>query len=361
MEEHSDTPQMRSDLHEERSEMGGMLGPAPGRLLLDGVILFVLMRLLSHVSSLIVCLWGLFAAGCTATARADMPPQVGPTVAPAQAATGAPNATYVATQGPRPTPSRIPTPDLSRMKVESQDFLSPDGTWVMTSTRGLPFDERGIQFTDYAYDHVKVYNAQTQVEWVPIERWSHYGLGFGIYVPLLWTPDARFLYMTYKPVPAGCAVFVNGSDLWRLDLYTGSFIPIVAEVGLWLSLSPDQTSLAYIGYGDRGLVIQDLGTGHEQEVKLDPGKEYDAGHIVWSPDGRALILTLAFETCGTKPIGSTSVLRIDLAALEHKTLIHEDERAFTSLEWWTPDQVLLTDHAGKPWWLDPNTGKLTAP
>jgi len=323
-------------------------------------------RFLSFVSSrrspIILCIASLLAAGCAPAARTQVPAQVSPTMSPSHTATKAPSPTpsRTATKAPSLTPSPTGTPDLSKMTAVSNDFESPDGKWVMTATSALALNANGELYADYSYDQVKVYNTESQQEWVPIEQWSNAGLGSGGYVPFLWTPDGKYLYVTYKPRPDGCAVFVNGLDLSRLDLDNGSFVQIVPAVGLWLSLSPDETMLAYVGYGDRGLIIRDLATGSERQVKLDPGKEYQAGHIVWSPEGDALVLTLAIQPCSANWADSTSVIRIDIPTLEQMTLIPEDKRLFTTLEWPTPKQVLLSDDAGKLWGMDPDSGEIAA-
>jgi Tol biopolymer transport system component len=166
------------------------------------------------------------------------------------------------------------------------------------------------------------------------------------------------LYVTNKPVPDGCGVFVNGSDLHRVDLNDGSVAQIVPSSGLWLSLSPDESTLAYIGYGGRGLVLRDLAMGAERETRLNPGEDYAAGHVVWSPDGAALVLTLAIRPCSVNWAESVSVVRVEAATLKQTTLIQRDERLFTTAEWPFPDRVLLTDDNKDLWWMDAVTGQV---
>jgi hypothetical protein len=135
-------------------------------------------------------------------------------------------------------------------------------------------------------------------------------------------------------------------------------VQMAPSAGLWLSLSPDETTLAYVAYGGRGLVLRDLGTSTEREVKLDPGQNYTAGHIVWSPDGAALALTLALEPCSTNWAAAVAVLRVQVETLEQRTLIQEDERLFVTTQWPEPDQVLLQDEVGNSWWMDADTGQV---
>ena len=209
------------------------------------------------------------------------------------------------------------------------------------------------------YTQLKVKATDGTVEWTAVDEWSHFGLGYTTPQPLRWSLDGQYLYFTNRPVPDGCGVFVNGSDLHKIDLSDGSVTEIVPPSGLWLSLSPDETMLAYIGYGDRGLVLRDLTTGVEHEAKLNPGQDYAAGHVIWSPDGTALALTLAIRPCSTDWAEFTSVVRVEVSSLRQTTLIHEDKRLFTTVEWPTLDQVLLRDDHGDLWWMDSRTGRVT--
>lgn len=256
--------------------------------------------------------------------------------------------------GTPPGVTRTPTPDLSSFQLRRWSFTSPDGKWTAQVTAALPVSGGGKYYTQ-----LKVSKADGTLEWVAVDQWLEWGLGYTIPQPLQWSRDGRYLYFTNRPVPDGCAVFVNGSDLHTVDLSNGSVRELVPSVGLWLSLSPDETMLAYIGYGDRGLVIRDLTTGAERETKLDSGQEYQAGHIIWSPDGTALMLTLALKPCSTDWADSTSIVRVETASLEQTTLIHKDKRRFITVEWSTVDKVLLRDGGGDDWLMDATTGQVT--
>jgi ABC-type transport system involved in multi-copper enzyme maturation permease subunit len=246
------------------------------------------------------------------------------------------------------------TPMLTEMELHTWSSTSPDGKWGVQGLVAFPVNGGG----DY-YTQLKVKETEGTAEWTPVDEWSQLGLGYTTPRPFHWSRDGRFLYFTNKPVPDGCGVFVNGSDLHRVDLSDGRVTEVVPSSGLWLSLSPDEMTLAYIGYGDRGLVLRDLATGAERETKLNPGQDYAAGHIIWSPDGTALVLTLAIRPCSTDWAESVSVMRVEVATLEQTTLIHEDRRLFTTVEWPILDKVLLSDDGGNLWWMDSRTGQVT--
>jgi hypothetical protein len=257
-------------------------------------------------------------------------------------------------------PSITATPDISQMTFNTSVFESPNGEWAVTVRSALPLNKDGELYADYAYDQVTISQTQGEKEWTIIDQWSANGLGSGGYEPFLWAENGEYVYITYEPTVDGCGLFVNGSNLLKVNLNTGETVEIVSHIGLWLSLSPDETLLAYMGYGERGLVIRELATGNEQQVGITAGEDHTAGYIIWSQDGEAVILTLGFWPCSENWVVSTSIIRIETATLEQRILINEDERLFVTLEWPTPDKVLLKDGSGNLWWMDPETGKVTA-
>lgn len=286
-----------------------------------------------------------------------------PTPAPAATSPIIPAVTPTLTKEVAAMPSTVAgtptaTPSLTDFRVDMWSSTSPDGKWTAQVIVALPVISDTAVSSSY-YTQLKVSKRDGTTEWVIVDEWAEWGLGYTIPQPLHWSRDGRYLYYTNCPVPDGCAVFVNGSDLHRVDLNDGSVREIMPPVGLWLSLSPDETQLAYIGYGDRGLVIQDLATGTERETKLDPGKDYQAGQIIWSPDSTAIVLALAIQPCSTDWAASTSILRVDMATLEQVLLISEDERLFIPEEWSTTNKVFLKDKGGDYWLMDATTGELT--
>ena len=302
---------------------------------------------------------------CVSCSRSAPPPSVTPADVPTVAATDPPALTPVPTETPTaqatipPTPtvqatiSPTATPIIEEMESDTWSITSPDGEWRAEGMAAF-FAGGGESY----YARLSVTQTDGTVEWVAVDEWSGFGLGYTTPQPFHWSRDGRYLYFTNRPVVDGCGVFVNALDLQRLDLGDGSVSEMAPSLGLWLSLSPDETTLAYVGYGGRGLVLRDLLTGIERETVLDPGSSYAAGHVVWSPDGAALVLTLAIRPCFADWAESVSVLRVQVETLEQTTLIREDERLFITAEWATLERVLLRDDEGNEWWMDASTGAL---
>jgi len=71
-----------------------------------------------------------------------------------------------------------------------------------------------------------------------------------------------------------------------------------------------------------------------------------------------VVLTLAIRPCSKDWAESTSIVRVETAPLERTTLIRQDSRLLTILEWPTADRVLLADNDGRRWWMDAVTGYL---
>jgi hypothetical protein len=168
------------------------------------------------------------------------------------------------------------------------------------------------------------------VTWTAVDEWRSWGLGYTYPAPLQWSEDGRSLYFSNVPVPDGCVTYVNGGDLWRLDLADGSVTEIVPFVGLVLALSPDARQLAYYGSFGRGFILRDLATGEEQPIPLPewPG-DWGIGGLRWSPNGEQLLLTQVINPCSLAP--TTAVVRVDVETLAAVTVV-EPAGDFTERE-----------------------------
>ena len=85
----------------------------------------------------------------------------------------------------------------------------------------------------------------------------------------------------------------------------------------------------------------------------------EASSLSWSPDGRALIMTVDSNVCDPAN-WKRSLVRIETASLASKTLVAADPRLLAITRWAAPERAELTDRDGKLWWLDTTTGAVTA-
>ena len=267
-----------------------------------------------------------------------------------------PTATLVA-----PTPTRAATatrPSTANATVPNTwQSISPDDQWIAEGGMEGPFLE-GDQ--EKYRTRLTVRRVNGQVTWPVIDQVANYGLGYTVPAPLHWSADGQSLYITNQPVPNGCALFVNGSDLLRVDLATGHVAELVPAVGSSLALSPDETQLAYVGWGaDTELNVQPLAGGDRVRVPLASGRDaVQAGNLVWSPDGKSLLLTVAFNPC-EEGRWTQSIVRVDLAPVSQKVLVDRDARRLDTVSWSDPTRARLRDAAGNDWWLDVTTGEVT--
>jgi Tol biopolymer transport system component len=205
---------------------------------------------------------------------------------------------------------------------------------------------------------LEVVNAAGGVQWTLVDETLNYGLGYTTPRPFHWSKDGRYLYFTNLAVPDGCAVFTNGSDLYRADLTTGQVAEIVPPWVWWVALSPDEQRVAYLRWNGQTLelVVREMATGDERKIGLE-ARYTQAGNILWSPDGQALMLTLAANPCD--PANWTqSIARVELAALSPTILIRDDKRLLTATAWPEANKVLLTDQDGRTWTMEATTGEL---
>lgn len=286
--------------------------------------------------------------------------------------------TLTATTAPQPTNTETAVPstplataeisnsqlDLSQMNVNEWASTSPDGEWIAVGLVAFPKENIGGQL---AYVRLMIFRVDGKTRWTIIDKWQDINLGFPTPTSLKWSQDSEHFYFTHRVTPDGCSAFPFLTDLQRVNLADGTANELLPQSALALALAPDESQVAYIGYGERGLVLRDLVTGEERETKIDPGKDFNAGRLLWSPEGNALALTLAINPCTgvyglskTVWAESTTILWVDAKTLQQKVLLKEDPRLFITLEWNEPEKITITDgEENALWHLDVNTGEIT--
>jgi hypothetical protein len=231
------------------------------------------------------------------------------------------------------------------MELSEETVASPNGEWTATSLTGFPGKAGGHEY----YVRLTVTSVGGGVEWVVVDEWRPTGLGWTSPSPLYWSDDGARFYFTNLPHPDGCALLTNGVDLHRLDLATGVVTELMPESALWVTLSPDERQAAFIGYGDRGLVVRDLATGEERVFPLDLGTQpAQAGAIVWSPDASRLAYTVIYDPCSAVPT-PRSVWVLDLASGTMVTVLDHVTGVWLTKDWPEADRLRLSGPEEEKW------------
>ncbi|MEZ4731103.1 MAG: DPP IV N-terminal domain-containing protein [Caldilineaceae bacterium] len=248
----------------------------------------------------------------------------------------------------QPIPADAAT--LAGRELDRWSSASPDGAWVVEGLTAFPKGNDNIY-----YFEMRVKKADGSVEWMAVAEWSRFGLGYTTPQPLQWSSDGRYLYFTNAPVPDGCGLFVNASDLQRLDLADGTVREVLPFGTTWtLAIAPDAEKAVYSQQGK--LYLLDLATANYASLTV-AGLEADAqfGNFVWSPDSQRVAFTIAYHAC-MEPEWSHSLLLLDIHTLTITTVLEKDPRRLTIREWVDGDHLALSDYDGNRWLLDLTTG-----
>jgi hypothetical protein len=230
---------------------------------------------------------------------------------------------------------------------------SPDGQWLAEGR--LAYVTEGDNVVGYDTEF-RVSRADGAAAWLLMDRVQGAGMGYDVPEVIRWSADGQTLTFTDRPVPDGCGLFVNGSNLFQADLATGQVAELMPTLARSLALSADAGRVAYLPWGPApDLVLRDLATGAERQVTLDIPLA-DAGNLVWSPDGQSLALVQAVDPCSNTT--THSIFRVNLETGAVETLLEADERQFTIVEWPEMNALRLQDKDGGWWRLDPDTGTL---
>lgn len=238
---------------------------------------------------------------------------------------------------------------------EGQFLPSPDGERLAWGTYAFEPNPNGDN-----HNQLKVANVDGTGEQILMDR--RLQDESILPTPLGWSPDGRVLYFTNVPYGiGGYILFRGGPDLQQVDLSTGAMTEILPNMGCLcpMSLSPDGSTVAYIGgLEPLELVLHEVATGAERRAPLEAGYR-QAGSIVWSPDGKLLMLTMAISNFEQQENETYSVVRVEVATLTQTVLIRDDALLLETVVWPVAEAVWLNDIAGRAWRMEAQTGALT--
>lgn len=293
--------------------------------------------MIDHVLRCFLC----GSIGCLLLTACIQPPSAHTTPVPA-----------TAMEATAPVTETTTVDQLASFDQQPWTATSPDGIWQIEGLTALPKAD-GEQY----YTEMQVKKADGSAAWRPVASWSNFGLGYTTPQPIHWSPDGRYLYFTNAPVPDGCGLFVNASDLQRLDLANGEVQEVLPANTTWsLAIAPDGKTVAYSKADE--VFLLDLATGELKSQKvMTEESNLQLGNFTWSPDSQKLAFTIAYAPC-QPPAWSHSILSIDAQSLSTTTLLQPDQRRFTITEWTEATQLFLTDAEKQPWVLDITSGAL---
>ncbi len=182
-----------------------------------------------------------------------------------------------------------------------------------------------------------------------------------------WSHDSRYFYFSSWHIPdGGCSDFFPVLAAWqRLNVQTGVVTDYPLPEGRDHALSPDDSRLAYASAGaPMQLIWRDITTGDEQALRLplpDPVLETaQAGNIVWSPSGDALIVAAAsHNTLCSNVRTQFSLWRVNLNPPEVTALVPPGDVLIRPLPWTLADRIMVRDWNGLTWWMDTVSGRPT--
>ncbi|NCF67469.1 MAG: hypothetical protein GWP61_16010, partial [Chloroflexi bacterium] len=163
-----------------------------------------------------------------------------------------------------------PTPPPSDKSAVSDDRLatsiskSDDDRWTAEGWLAYIYEEGLLA----GYDtKLQVSSADGSLTWTLADYMQNAGLGATIPEILRWSSDGQHAFFTNRAMVDGCGDFVNGSDLFQGNLETGEVVELMPPLARSLSLSPDDSTVAYFPWGPMpDLILRNLATGEERAL-----------------------------------------------------------------------------------------------
>jgi hypothetical protein len=267
------------------------------------------------------------------------------------------------TQTPTRTPSPTRTPKASYTPTATLPITvtpgyeqwgnasySPDGKWFAVKYSFEEQEQRFIALVVGSMDG----SANWIVDQLPVE--GHF---FYYPTPFLWSKDGKHFYFKHYLIQDGCFSLGNGGEnLFRVNLEDGEKELVFEQFASEMALSPDETKLAYVDFGDSGVRILDIETGVEIELeRLYPELLIDQIGLVWSPDGNKVAYAIMHYVC--EPDSPTSIMIIDVNQASQELIIQDDERGMHPIAWVDENTILLGNVTGQYWHFNPRTGEVT--
>jgi hypothetical protein len=270
--------------------------------------------------------------------------------APAQAA-------WVPAIPAAPQGAGSPTPDLQTLDGNVLVSTSPDGWWQAEALTAKTQKEHEINLE---YLRVSVSQTDGNLRWVVQEEWREIGLGMSYPTTFTWSMDGLWLYYYEHGSADGCDWFGFDTNLRRVSLADGRMETLeLFEPGRGglISISPDGEKLAYL----RGslLTISNLATLESFTLPIEqPAAEWDAGGVVWAPEGEGLALTIVENACSSQG-WRTGIMLVNILEKSGRYLVQSSETPWMTHRWEKERGLLVRLENGQSGQVDLQTGKIS--
>ena len=246
-----------------------------------------------------------------------------------------------------------PTVDPSH-SLQVEAIESPNQEWIAQTTLEQEiYEEYHVQFTVSRKDGTKT--------WTIMDYWGD-GVGYTYAQLHRWSNDSEYFYFTGDRVAGGgCDFFPVDSKWQRLDVNTGQVTDFLIPLGRGHAISPDESTIAYASPDTPlHIALYDIHSRQEQKVLLpiNPNLETaQAGNLLWTPDGKAVILSIASgDGCHSSTL-HFYLLRVDLNLLEITELVGKSKDLLRLLRLEPTNHLLIRDWNGYTWWIDATNGE----
>jgi dipeptidyl aminopeptidase/acylaminoacyl peptidase len=259
-----------------------------------------------------------------------------------------------------PTSHRISSSPTATNPPEELNALSTLEV-LLPGFRRRQFSPNQAWVVGWRNDDTWVVSSDLSSKWV-ISYGKYYGekhsSGDGYIVPIHWTQNEKYLYLTIQCPCSGPIYFDYNQGLVRLDLATGRLaeaLPSPGHSGYSISFSPNGDYLAYIYQGHEPLFVSIVNMMNGEIESLKLSERYNqAGMINWSPDGSRIILAQAIVDymgdSGFLDLFSLAVINLRYGSVQD--IVMDSKQILYPLTWISEDEVEIKDGEGKRWILD---------
>jgi hypothetical protein len=315
--------------------------------------------------TLSVCIL-LLVAGCSISSDSGDPQPLNILSTPDQAPSDGvlrvtPSSTVPATRtpvktavAPSKTTLKTPPPTVNpSYSLQVEVMESPDHEWIAQTTFEQEiFKGYHVQFTVSRKDGTKTWT---------IMDYREDGVGYTYSQLHQWSNDSQYLYFTRDRVAGGgCDFFPVDSQWQRLHVDTGQVNDFLLPLGRGHAISPDGSTIVYASPdAPLYLSLYDIQSGQEEKVPLpiDPNqKTAQAGDILWTPDGRAVLLSIATGDACSSSRPNFYLMRVEINTRKIIELVGNSQDLLRPLRLEQPNHVLIRDWNGYTWCIDATSG-----